>query len=46
MEYILLLVVSVIMATILITFVDNSKDGVLFQKWRNLITIIAQDNST
>ena len=45
-EYILLLVVSVIIATILISFVDESKDGVLFQKWHNLLTTIAEDIST
>lgn len=45
-EYILLLVVSVIIATILISFVDESKDGILFQKWRNLLTTIAEDIST
>ena len=45
-EYILLLVVSVLMATILIAFVDESKGGELFKKWRNLLTTIAQDIST
>ncbi|MCY4512715.1 MAG: hypothetical protein OXB86_03400 [Bdellovibrionales bacterium] len=45
-EYILLLVVSVVIATILISFVDESKDGILFQKWRNLLTTIAEDIST
>ena len=45
-EYILLLVVSVLIATILIGFVDETKDGILFQKWRNLLTTIAQDISS
>ena len=45
-EYILLLVVSVLIATILIGFVDETKNGILFQKWRSLLTTIAQDISS
>lgn len=45
-EYILLLVVSVLIATILVGFVDETNDGILFQKWRNLLTTIAQDMSS
>ena len=45
-EYILLLVVSVFIATVLIGFVSADKGGVLFKKWRTLLTVIAEDIST
>ena len=45
-EYILLLVVSVLIATILINFVNVKNEGILFQKWRNILTVIGEDISS
>ena len=45
-EYVLLLVVSVFIATVLIGFVSADKGGILFKKWRNILTVIAEDIST
>ena len=46
-EYILLLVASVVFALILIRFVKvQDQDGILFEKWDGAIKEVAQDIST
>ena len=46
-EYILLLLVSSVMAMTLINFVSTkNENAIFFRYWKNLITVIAEDIST